>query len=123
MTKSIAAGVLMMAALMLPIERLGSPAADLSLLQLTAPVLALLFLALTTGLLVLDLKRPDRFLYVLFRSNRRSWLVRGSWILLAYGGVAAIWLLGARQGDGTLGRMDSHRFRRRRERLARYRPQ
>ena len=77
-------------------------AADASLLRLTAPVLALLFLAITSGLLVLDLKRPDRFLYVLFRSNPRSWLVRGSWILMADGAVAALWLLAGLTGHGGL---------------------
>src|SRR5205823_1478058 len=101
-TKSIAAGALMMAALTLPLERAGGMAADASLLRLTAPALALLFLAITTGLLVLDLKRPDRFLYVLFRSNPRSWLVRGSWILMADGGVAALWLLAGISGHGGL---------------------
>jgi len=65
-------------------------------------VLALLFLAITSGLLVLDLKRPDRFLYVLFRSNPRSWLVRGSWILMADGAVAALWLLAGLTGHGGL---------------------
>ncbi len=38
----------------------------------------LLFLALTMALLVLDLKRPDRFHYVLLKGNPRSWLVRGA---------------------------------------------
>jgi formate-dependent nitrite reductase membrane component NrfD len=57
-----------------------------------APILALVFLAVTTALLVADLKRPERFLYILFKPNWRSWLVWGGWILLAYGGAAAVWL-------------------------------
>lgn len=59
---------------------------------------ALVFLALTGALLVADLKRPERFLRVLTRPQWRSWLTRGSWILLAFGlaaaGLAAADLLG-----------------------------
>jgi formate-dependent nitrite reductase membrane component NrfD len=42
-----------------------------------------------------DLKRPDRFHYLLLRANPRSWLVLGAWILLAFGGVLVAWLLAA----------------------------
>jgi Fe-S-cluster-containing dehydrogenase component/formate-dependent nitrite reductase membrane component NrfD len=66
-----------------------------------APLLALLFLALTTALLVLDLKRPERFLYILLKPNRRSWLVWGAWILIAFGAVQAAVLLAA-PGDRTI---------------------
>jgi formate-dependent nitrite reductase membrane component NrfD len=65
------------------------------------PLLALLFVALTGALLVFDLKRPERFHYILFKGNRQSWLVRGAWILMAYGLIAAAWLfavLGGRTG-------------------------
>jgi len=59
----------------------------------------------TTALLVLDLKRPERFLYVLFKPNLRSWLVWGAFILLAYGAVAGLWLLAALADDATLVRI------------------
>jgi formate-dependent nitrite reductase membrane component NrfD len=65
---------------------------------IVAPVLALLFLLLTTALLVLDLKRPDRFHYILFKGNRTSWLVWGAWILMGFGLVSALWLLGGLTG-------------------------
>src|SRR5262249_20267946 len=42
-------------------------------------------------LLVADLKRPERFLRVVFRPNLRSWLARGAYILIAFGGVAFLW--------------------------------
>jgi Fe-S-cluster-containing dehydrogenase component/formate-dependent nitrite reductase membrane component NrfD len=58
------------------------------------PALALLFLLLTTVLLVVDLKRPERFLYILSRPNPRSWLVRGAWLLVGFGAVSALWLAG-----------------------------
>src|SRR6266536_4784170 len=53
------------------------------------PLIGLVFLALTTALLVLDLKRPERFLYLLFMPNWRSWLVWGGWILVAQGALGA----------------------------------
>jgi Fe-S-cluster-containing dehydrogenase component/formate-dependent nitrite reductase membrane component NrfD len=60
--------------------------------------LALAFLALTTVLLVADLKRPERFLYVLRHANWDSWLSRGAVILMAYGALATAWL--AVEGTG-----------------------
>jgi formate-dependent nitrite reductase membrane component NrfD len=94
-TKSIAAGVLLVAA---PAVLLGAAGGGV-LTGVAAPTLALLFLALTTGLLVADLKRPDRFYYILTRGNRTSWLVWGAWILLAFGALSAGWLLAGVMGD------------------------
>jgi formate-dependent nitrite reductase membrane component NrfD len=87
-TKSIAAGALIMAAL----DRLMSLTRGDALFDTAAPVVTLIFLAVTMGLLVFDLKRPDRFHYVLLKGNPRSWLVWGAWILMAFGLVAALWL-------------------------------
>jgi Fe-S-cluster-containing dehydrogenase component/formate-dependent nitrite reductase membrane component NrfD len=87
-TKSIAAGALLVAAF----ATLLRPGALGTLHSVAAPALALAFLVLTTALLVLDLKRPDRFHYILLKGNPRSWLVWGSWILMAYGALAALWL-------------------------------
>jgi Fe-S-cluster-containing dehydrogenase component/formate-dependent nitrite reductase membrane component NrfD len=92
-TKSIAAGVMMVAAL-------ARGAGEFSFSRnwldgVGPPLVALLFLAITTALLVLDLKRPDRFLYILLKSNPRSWLVRGTWVLVGYAGLAVLWLLAA----------------------------
>jgi hypothetical protein len=65
-----------------------------------APLVAGLFLLLTGVLLVWDLKRPDRFYYLLTKGNPGSWLVRGAWILGAYGAVLAVWFLaGVAGGD------------------------
>jgi Fe-S-cluster-containing dehydrogenase component/formate-dependent nitrite reductase membrane component NrfD len=84
-TKSIAAGIALVAGL----GTLGGwPKAGGAGL----PILALLFLLLTTVLLVADLKRPDRFHYILFKGNPRSWLVWGAWILMGFGLVLALWL-------------------------------
>jgi Fe-S-cluster-containing dehydrogenase component/formate-dependent nitrite reductase membrane component NrfD len=100
-TKSISAGALMVAALG---TALGVPAEDV-LVGVAAPLLALVFLALTTALLVLDLKRPDRFHYILLRGNHRSWLVKGAWLLIAYGIVATVWLAGGLAGNDVLLRL------------------
>jgi formate-dependent nitrite reductase membrane component NrfD len=66
--------------------------------SVVAPLISLIFLLVTTGLLIADLKRPDRFHYILLKGNRHSWLVWGTWILIAYGAVAAGWLLAGLMG-------------------------
>lgn len=50
----------------------------------------LVFLSLTGVLLILDLDRPDRFLYVLLRPHWESWLVKGGYIITAYGGLLTV---------------------------------
>jgi formate-dependent nitrite reductase membrane component NrfD len=55
--------------------------------------IALIFLALTGILLIKDLGRPDRFLYVLLRPQWRSWLTRGAYIITAYGAVLTAWII------------------------------
>jgi len=84
-TKSIAAGALLVATLA------GSSWWGTTL-TITAPAISLLFVLLTSALLVIDLKRPERFLYIVFKPNWRSWLVWGAWILIAFGAVAGAWL-------------------------------
>ena len=44
-------------------------------------------MGLTGLLLIIDLDRPDRFLYVLLRPQWKSWLVRGAYIITAFGFV------------------------------------
>ncbi|HYO45254.1 MAG TPA: 4Fe-4S dicluster domain-containing protein [Gemmatimonadota bacterium] len=89
-TKSIAAGAFLAAALA---PWLGLPADPA--LRLGLPLLGLLFLGLTTALLVGDLKRPERFLSILWRPNWSSWLARGAFVLVAFGGLGTAWLLAA----------------------------
>jgi Fe-S-cluster-containing dehydrogenase component/formate-dependent nitrite reductase membrane component NrfD len=89
-TKSLAAGAALAAA--------AGVLAEGSAVWLGLPIVALLFLLLTAGLLIVDLRRPDRFHYLLFRANPRSWLVLGAWILLAFGVVLGIWVLAAVNG-------------------------
>jgi hypothetical protein len=55
-----------------------------------APVLGGVFLALTGALLIWDLEHPKRFHYIFTRPQWRSWLVRGGFLIGAYGLVLLI---------------------------------
>jgi Fe-S-cluster-containing dehydrogenase component/formate-dependent nitrite reductase membrane component NrfD len=66
--------------------------------QLTRVVIATISLSgvgLTALLLVADLKRPERFLSIRLRPQRRSWLAIGAFILTGYSGLLGLWWLGA----------------------------
>jgi Fe-S-cluster-containing dehydrogenase component len=91
-TKSIAGGMLITAAILLSSLDPSTARDSGSLLTVKAPIAAMIFLGLTTILLIADLHRPDRFYYILTKPNWRSWLVRGTWILIAYGILALAWL-------------------------------
>lgn len=86
-TKGIGAGALLVTALAMVA---GSGLGDLG--RFVAPGYALVFTAATAALLVWDLKRPKRFLYILTRPNPRSWLFLGALVLAAYAAFAAAWL-------------------------------
>ena len=88
-TKSIAAGALLVAAVLLA----WGGAAGGALTSVVSPLIALVALAVTSALLVFDLKRPERFFYLLTKPNFRSWLVIGAWILMAYGALGFAWLV------------------------------
>ena len=88
-TKSIAAGAFFLGALAIGLGITGNH----WLMTTVAPVVSLLFLFATLALLVWDLKRPDRFLYILLKPQWKSWLVIGGYILAAYGALLTTWLL------------------------------
>ena len=50
-------------------------------------VVSISFLGITGILLVLDLDRPERFVYVMLRPNWDSWLVKGAYLLGGFGGI------------------------------------
>jgi Fe-S-cluster-containing dehydrogenase component/formate-dependent nitrite reductase membrane component NrfD len=76
---------------------------DGPLTTLVAPAISTMFVGLTAVVLVIDLERPERFLYILTRSNWRSWLVWGAWFLTAHGAISTLWLLAGWFGsDGVL---------------------
>ncbi len=88
-TKAIAAGAFLVpfGAQVLNAAEVSRPAQWFSLAT------SLIFLSITTFLLVKDLDQPKRFLYVMLRPQWKSWLVRGGYALAFYGGTLT--LLGA----------------------------
>src|SRR5579863_9447855 len=90
-TKAIAAGALLVAAILLSLG--GASASASTLFNIVCPTVALVGLGVTSALLVFDLKRPDRFFYLITKPNFRSWLVIGTYFLLGYGVLGAAWLL------------------------------
>src|SRR6266542_994238 len=87
--KSISAGVLLMAALFL---NMGFEQ-DAVVLSFISPAVSLLFLAATMSLLVLDLKKPGRFLFLLTKPNLNSWLVLGGYVLMIFAILLIVWLI------------------------------
>jgi Fe-S-cluster-containing dehydrogenase component len=61
--------------------------------EMVGLITTLVFMGLTGGLLVKDIDRPDRFLYVLLRPQWKSWLVRGAYIITSFGGFVSLKLL------------------------------
>ena len=100
LTKAMSAGIAIAAAIAL----LFGSAMESMWMRLTGPLVGGLLLLLTGLLLVADLKRPDRFYYLLTRGNSSSWLVRGAWILTAQAVGFAIWFLAALGGENELAR-------------------
>jgi len=62
-------------------------------IKLTGILIALVFISVTGLLLIKDLGRPERFLYVLLRPQWRSWLTRGAYIITSYGAVLGVRLV------------------------------
>ncbi|HVT60244.1 MAG TPA: 4Fe-4S dicluster domain-containing protein [Thermoanaerobaculia bacterium] len=102
LTKGIAAGVYLVALLLMALGRL-SATSPLWLFQV--PVLAGLFLAATGALLIWDLEHPARFYLIFTRPQWRSWLVRGAFLIGGYAVTLALHLLCAVAGRPQLTRL------------------
>jgi len=94
--KSIAAGPILVAALLMLMRIARAPI----LFGLYAPLMAVGMTLATVLLLVGDLRRPEKFLKILFHPNPRSWLVWGANILTAYFAVTLLWFLAGLAGLG-----------------------
>jgi formate-dependent nitrite reductase membrane component NrfD len=83
------------AALLLALHGGGSALGSTSnaLLGIGAPLIGGLFVAITLALLIADLKRPERALYLVLKANPTSWLVWGAYILGIFGLIEAAWFL------------------------------
>ena len=88
-TKSIAAGLVVLSALF---SNMGFQQ-DAVLLNVISPALSLLFLVITMALLILDLKKPQRFFFLLTKPNFNSWLTLGGYVLMIFGVFLALWLV------------------------------
>ena len=86
-TKAIAAGVMLVAALLVLLGHSNEQAA----VGVVPPMVAGAFLALTGVLLVADLKQPKRFHYLITRGSWESWLVKGAYILAGFAALMAAW--------------------------------
>ncbi|MFQ5437033.1 MAG: NrfD/PsrC family molybdoenzyme membrane anchor subunit, partial [Anaerolineae bacterium] len=73
-------------------------------LALLGDFVSLLFIGLTTALLVMDLDKPQLFHTILLRPQWKSWLTRGAFILIGFTVVAGLWFLV--EGGGALGLLD-----------------
>lgn len=96
-TKSIAAGVYVVAAVLVLLGRLSTAG---GLWLWAVPVVAAAFLGLTGAILIADLEHPARFYYIFTRPQWRSWLVRGAVIITLFGVVLAAHLVVSLVGGG-----------------------
>ena len=89
LTKAVSAGVFLVYFLG---AMLGKPVT--TELAYSTGIISLIFLLFTGILLVMDLDRPDRFLYVLLRPHWESWLVKGGYSITVFGGLVTLWMAG-----------------------------
>src|SRR5262249_54932578 len=85
--KAVSTGAMLLGAILWLLGNVGH------LSTIVAPAIAVVSIALTTIVLVADLERPERFYSILTRPNWRSWLVWGTWFLVAHGAISAAWLV------------------------------
>jgi Fe-S-cluster-containing dehydrogenase component/formate-dependent nitrite reductase membrane component NrfD len=97
-TKSLSTGVLALPAVAIAA---GWIQAD-KLLNLVLVAIALLFMAVTVGLLISDLTRRERFLQVLLRPQTGSWLTRGAYLLVTYTALCGLYALAELAGIAPL---------------------
>lgn len=86
-TKAISAGALLVPFLAIVFGFAEVPDS----IQWFSLALGLVFLGLTGVLLVMDLDKPSRFIYVLLRPQWKSWLVRGGYSITIYGAMLTLW--------------------------------
>jgi Fe-S-cluster-containing dehydrogenase component/Ni/Fe-hydrogenase subunit HybB-like protein len=94
--KAVAAGVMLMAALLVLVGHGDNQAA----VGVVPPMVAGAFLAATGVLLVGDLKQPGRFHYLITRGNWSSWLVKGAYVLAGFAVTLAAWWVAGLAGAG-----------------------
>jgi len=88
-TKSIAGGIFMLLSLGSMFNLFNFDPATF----LTAGFTAMVFMLITTILLIKDLSQPRRFLNILLRPQWKSWVARGAYIMVTFTAVAGLWWL------------------------------
>ena len=96
LTKGIASGVYLVAALLVLFGYVG---ADNFLWLTMAPLISAAFLGITGALLIWDLEHPERFYLIFTRPQWRSWLVKGAFIIAGYSLVLLIHFVATRLGS------------------------
>ena len=94
-TKAISAGAYLVPLLLIA---MGAAGWSDGIWTIAAPMTGLLFLAITGALLIWDLEHPERFYMIFTRPHWRSWLVKGGFIIGAYGLVLMLHLIFAITG-------------------------
>lgn len=86
-TKSIAAGLFAVLALLFGLDLLAFE----PLTAIAGGALVVAMMLATTALLIADLEKPARFLFILLRPQWRSWLTRGTIFLIGFSTIAGAW--------------------------------
>jgi formate-dependent nitrite reductase membrane component NrfD len=95
-TKGIAAGVYLVAALLV---LFGFLSVQSPLWLWVTPVVSGAFLGITGALLLWDLEHPARFYLIFTRPQWKSWLVKGAFIIAGYSLVLALHFIGSLIGS------------------------
>ena len=88
-TKGIAGGIFMLLSLGSMFNIFSFDAAAF----LAAGFAAMVFMLITTILLIKDLSQPKRFFTILLRPQWKSWVARGAYIMITFTAVAGLWWL------------------------------
>src|SRR5438046_6701734 len=91
-TKGIAAGVYLVAALLVI---LGFLSVNNSVWLWATPIVSGVSLAITGGLLIWDLEHPERFYLIFTRPQWRSWLVKGAFVIAGYSLLLGLHFMGS----------------------------
>jgi len=98
-TKGIAAGVYLVAALLV---QFGFMSPQSSLWLWVTPITSGAFLGITGLLLIWDLEHPARFYMIFTRPQWKSWLVKGAFIIAGYSAVLGLHFIGSLFGSRSL---------------------
>ncbi|PKP46069.1 MAG: hypothetical protein CVT95_07630, partial [Bacteroidetes bacterium HGW-Bacteroidetes-12] len=94
-TKAIAAGLILILALL---TLFGEQFSVDEMLKIS--IVSFIFITLTGVLLVKDLGKPKRFLYIILRPQFNSWLAKGAYVILAFSSLLILLIICCLIGNG-----------------------